>query len=125
MVPLVDGGVLVIGNGGDGGDRTVTGELYDPLTGTTDRLGPISTPRGFVDQALRLDDGRVLILADGTAEVFDPATRIVTGAGPMVHPSRAPAVALHDGRVLIAGGITPGGGIKTGLLSASCSIPTA
>ena len=117
VVPLVDGRVLVIGNGGDGGDPTVTGELYDPLTGTTDRLGPISTPRGFIDQAVRLDDGRVLILADGTAEVFDPATRIVTGAGPMVHPSRAPAVALHDGRVLIAGGITPGGGIKTGLLS--------
>jgi WD40 repeat protein len=123
VVPLVDGRVLVIGRGGDGGDPTTTAELYDPATGASDPLGQLATPRGFVDSAVRLKDGRVLILADGVALAFDPSTLRVAPVGPMVTPRRAAAAVLRDGRVLIAGGITPGGGVKTGLLSAELFDP--
>jgi large repetitive protein len=123
VVPLADGRVLVIGRGGDGGDPATTAELYDPATGASNPLGPIATPRGFVDSAIRLKDGRVLILGDGAALTFDPTTLRVAPVGPMVSPRRAAAAVLRDGRVLIAGGITPGGGVKTGLLSAEVLNP--
>jgi len=124
VVPLVGGRVLVIGNGGEGGDPTVTAELYDPATGTSDPLGPIATPGGFVDQAVRLKDGRVLILADGTAQVFDPTTMRFAPVGPMVNPSRTPAAVLHDGRVLIAGGRAPAPkGVLSALLPAELLDP--
>jgi hypothetical protein len=123
VAPLADGRVLVIGNGGEGGDPTVTAELYDPATGTPTSLGPVSTPRGFVDSAVPLKDGRVLLLADGEASILDPATGRIARVGPMVAPRRGATAVLHDGRVLIAGGITPGGGNKTGLTSAELFDP--
>ena len=122
LVPLIDGRVLVIGAGGDGGDPTTTAELYDPATGTSNPLGPIATPRGYVDSALRLKDGRVLLLSDGAALIFDPTTLLVAPAGPMVTPRSAPAAVLHDGRVLIAGGMPSPGG-KPGLLPAELLDP--
>jgi hypothetical protein len=107
LVPLVDGRVLVMGTGGDGGDPTWTAELYDPATGASKQLGPIPTPLRFVDSAVRLKDGRALILGDGAALIFDPTTMRFDPVGPMVTPKRTAAAVLGDGRVLIAGGDGP------------------
>lgn len=92
---------------------TPTGSLNQPRLQTTGTL---------------LNDGRVLLVGSltcnpgcysyPTAEVYDPAARAWTSTGPL-HVARFNhvAVALPDGKVLIAGGyLTPG------ILTATCEI---
>ena len=104
-VPLLDGRVLVIGYEAASDTRTVTAVVHDPTTGTSVSTGPMVSAGS---PAVRLLDGRVLIAGDGVIQVFDPATMRFAPAAPMITPRSSPAMALlRDGRVLIAGGVTP------------------
>jgi hypothetical protein len=51
-----------------------------------------------------LPDGRVFVLNDVGAQIFDPATETFTFAGNLIAPRWATAAVLADGRVLVAGG---------------------
>jgi hypothetical protein len=105
LASLLDGRVLVIGAGSDGEDLTPTALLYDPATGVSTPVGPMVDR--FVRSAVRLRDGRVLMVGDqaGVAQIFDPTTMRFAPVGAMVDPRAGAAVALlHDGRVLLAGG---------------------
>lgn len=118
LVSLLDGRVLVIGTGGDGGDQTAAAVVYDPGTGASAIAGPIeSTGSLAVSSAVRLGDGRVLVVGDArprdaapfaVAWVFDPRTLRFEPTGPMVTPRASAKLALLlDGHVLMTGGTTP------------------
>ena len=118
LVTLLDGRVLVIGDDGDGGGQGSRALVYDPATGLSAATGPmVSADTSWIESAVRLQDGRVLVLgcdcdqvADGFAQLFDPASGRFSRAGPMVTPrSMAAAAVLPDGRVLITGGYPSGG----------------
>ena len=125
LVTLADGRVLVIGDGGAFHPGT-TALVYDPATGTSVSAGPMRSPDRWVSSAVPLKDGRVLILGDGVYQVFDPTTMQFAAVGPTVTPrSGGSATLLLDGRVLIAGGMPPGGnaGVDPALRSAELFDP--
>ena len=117
VVPLADGGALVIG-GANANERSVRSvERLDPRSGKWRTVGSLRTARDGAVAAL-LDDGRVLV-AGGfsgdtwasnrkplvSAEVFDPAKNVFGRASDMPKPrNRGVAVLLTDGSVLVAGG---------------------
>ena len=108
LVTLADGRVLVVGDGGSFRPG-IAALIYDPATGASVSTGPMVPPGQWVNEAVPLKDGRVLILGDGVYQVFDPTTLQFTAVGLAVTPrSGAEAALLHDGRVLIAGGLPPG-----------------
>jgi hypothetical protein len=89
LTELVDGRFLIVGGedneAGPGGADVVltTGELFDPTSMRFLDLGQLAESRGRDDhQAVRLADGKVLVLGGGdksgegldTASLFDPAT---------------------------------------------------
>jgi hypothetical protein len=114
VVPLLDGRVLVIGLGDDGGGRPTTGLVYDLTTESSTPVGRFALAQRWVTSAVRLGDGRVLIAGDAGAELFDPATLRFSRVGPMVTPrTDAQMAVLQDGRVLIVGG-TPADGSPAG-----------
>ena len=81
---------------------------------------------GTVSTAVRLRDGRVLVIGDGGAQIFDPTSLRFAPVGPMVTArSGGTAVLLRDGRVLIAGGMPRGGtpGVDPALRSAELFDP--
>ncbi len=153
-VLLEDGRVLIIGgdisdpvfvDGGYQGTATYsTAEIYDPASGAFTAAGPM-VGKGWAPSAIRLDDGRVLIL-DGisvddaqspdpllaTAQVYDPATDTFTATGPM-SIGRGPAemALLRDGRVLVVGGTYPETGTAelfdpaTGRFTPTAPLPAA
>ena len=128
-VLLLDGRVLIIGGDiaqtpgeppGNGTATYSTAELFDPATGSFTPAGPM-VGKGWAPTAIRLTDGRVLVL-DGisvddaeasdpllrTAEVYDPATDTFTATGEMAgHAGGANMALLPDGRVLLVGGSWP------------------
>jgi hypothetical protein len=109
LVTLADGRVLVMGSDFKVG-HDFTAVVYDPASGASVSAGPVVAPGQWVGSGLLLRDGRVLILGDGVAQVFDPATMRFAAVGPAVTPrSGGSAALLLDGRVLIAGGFPPGG----------------
>jgi hypothetical protein len=110
LVPLLDGRVLVIGDDGDGGGTGTRALVYDPATGVSESAGPlVSGDSLFAESAVRLKDGRVLVIGNAVAQVFDPGTLRFAPAGPMITPRTGAAVAvLPDGHVLIAGGYPSG-----------------
>jgi hypothetical protein len=111
LVPLADGRVLVIGAGSYGEDWRPTALLYNAATGVSTSAGPNGGL--FVGSAVRLLDGRVLIVTDGVPRIFDPTSMRLAAVEAMVDPRVYPAVALlHDGRVLVAGGSAQGVGDK-------------
>jgi hypothetical protein len=127
---LADGRVLVAGGqGGSGSLPFISAELYDPATGTfrpTGSMDPASPRDG--SWAIRLNDGRVLILGGvqltNTAELYDPATGSFTSARSMASErSGFTATLLPDGRVLIAGGSGLVAGNAVGLASAGLYEP--
>lgn len=114
-VRLLDGRVLVCGGGNSLGAALDAAEAFDPATGTWKQVGNMVSPREK-HAATLLSDGRVLITggsADGqwhpvsSAEIFDPHTNTFSLASRMdAARFKLPdaAVALKDGKVLIAGG---------------------
>ncbi|MEZ0109730.1 hypothetical protein ABH920_003744 [Catenulispora sp. EB89] len=125
---LADGRVLVVG--GVTGAMTdpaapiAAAEIFDPATGAWTATGSLTEAR-FSHSATLLADGRVLVAggcstrsADSgralfSAETYNPATGTWTATGAMNDARFGhPAVALHDGRVLVAGGaVTLGHGL--------------
>jgi WD40 repeat protein len=110
LVPLLDGRILVIGNDGDGGGTGTRALVYDPATGVSEQTGPLVSGDSLeVESAVRLKDGKLLIVGNAFAQVFDPSTLRFTPVGPMITPRTWAAVAvLPDGHVLIAGGYPSG-----------------
>lgn len=127
--PLADGRVLVSGGvGGDGSGARVekSAEIHDPALGQWTPAGNMAK-RKFNHAAVRLNDGRVLVVGGAseagdciystTAEIFSPATGDWQTTDPMATPRGLPALALlPTGDVLVAGGLT---------LPATCAPATA
>jgi WD40 repeat protein len=114
LVSLLDGRVLVIGDDGDGGGTGTRALVYDPATGVSEATGPLVSGESlWMDSAVRLHDGRVLVFGnvdDGNrTQIFDPRTKRFVEVGPFITPRIWATVAvLPDGHVLIAGGIPLG-----------------
>ena len=117
---LSDGRVLFAGGAGQSevSPFLSSAEIYDPVTGKFKKTGSMKTGRERA-QAVRLNDGRVLIVGGdqgaytdphilSSAEIYDPATGKFTETGPM-RDARTDftATLLPDGRVLVAGGQGP------------------
>lgn len=121
-VRLADGRVLVIGGTDDAGHVLASAELYNPSTGTWSATGGMNQPRRAFT-ATPLANGRVLVAGGvvdggdectgsncrGTAEVYDPSTGTWSSTGSLASARGFhSAVALSDGRVLVAGGSQDG-----------------
>lgn len=114
---LRDGTVLITGGNDDiecGGFDAA--EVYDPRSGAFSTVGAMTEPRDIHASTL-LNDGTVLITGGGegwcgmpthdTAELYVPSTRSFVAAGRMTRSrTMHTATLLHDGTVLIAGGIS-------------------
>ena len=146
-VLLQDGRVLIIGGDTDPVQSRATystAEIYDPAKGTFTVAGPM-VGKGWAPSAIRLADGRVLVL-DGisvddafapdpllaTAEVYDPATNRFSAVEPMsIHRGPANMALLADGHVLVVGGTFPELGVAelfdpaTGQFARTGSLPPA
>jgi hypothetical protein len=130
---LPDARVLIVGGeedqrpslliGGPTPRPAGTAELYDPTTGRFNPTGSLATPRDDYTSTL-LPDGRVLIVGGikhasrgfawgsgddlASAELYDPSTGAFRPTGSMtVGRHGHTATLLLDGRVLVAGGISP------------------
>jgi len=114
-VVLLSGQVLVAGGMDSSSTPIVSTELYDPSAGQWTTLSSLNEPRVLHSLTL-LADGSVLAAGgaagsdDATAEVYDPSASATPTwaytAGPMTSPRTVhSATLLHDGRVLIAGGM--------------------
>jgi hypothetical protein len=111
---LTDGRVLIAsGNNGTNGETSI--EIYDPATGRFGDAGS-SGNREFYSVA-SLQSGRLLFIGGfdvanitkdpgsfpSTCDLYDPATHKVSPAASLRGGQYAAAVALLDGRVLVAG----------------------
>jgi N-acetylneuraminic acid mutarotase len=117
---LVTGGISTTSEDQESTPALASAEIYDPATRSWSLAGSMAAARTGHTATL-LSDGRVLITGgtDGaptltanpypttlnSAEIYDPATNLFTPTAPM-NSARAghTAVALLDGRVLVAGG---------------------
>ncbi|HET7730888.1 MAG TPA: hypothetical protein VFK48_12725 [Usitatibacter sp.] len=119
---LADGRVLVVGGGTwrhDPVTRTnipqpIGAEVYDPVSRTWSVTAPMSVARLYGTNAVRLLDGRVLVLGgealaddlQGSAEIFDPASGTWARTAGMIIPRVSfTATLLESGEVLVAGGV--------------------
>lgn len=131
-VRLQDGRVLAIGgryfNSTSGVDVTLNSvEVFDPSTETWSSTGSMNVAREEF-AAVLLSNGKVLVVggmrrAPGTthlasAEIYDPSTGVFTSVNSMPQErSTAIAVALSNGKVLVAGGYNSNNGhMKSALL---------
>jgi hypothetical protein len=102
---LPDGRVLVAGGFSASGWLS-SAEVFDPSTGRWSRTGSMTTAREHASATL-LGTGGVLVAGGGnpsalqTAELYNPATGTWSATGTM-HGYGGRAVALQDGRVLVA-----------------------
>lgn len=107
-----NGRLLLIGGSRAEGVLSNAVDRYDPATGTFERIGALVSGRGE-HHALRLPDGRVLVLGGNLAlsvrsgaELIDPRTGEVRPAGEHALPRvRHASGLLADGRVLLTGGL--------------------
>lgn len=120
---LQDGRLLIAGGEAYDAESVLpraSSELFDPELGTVGLGPPLSEPRSAAT-ATRLVDGRVLVAgggesaADGwgdppsrSAELFDPETGewALTTSQLVAARRRHAATLLHDGRVLLWGGVS-------------------
>jgi Kelch motif len=119
-VVLSNGQVLVAGGRATrGGPSLPSAELYDPEANAWTATGSMASAR-FNFAAVRLFDGRVLVSGGldptaaprilASAEVHDPAAGSWAHTRHMLNARFGHAMTLlSDGRVLVAGGNTPGG----------------
>ena len=113
---LPDGRVLFAG-----GDIGGTAAIFDPATGTMERTDlPLASGSRLLHTATLLPDGRVLLAggyrivpgfppseqALATSEIFDPKTGAFS-EGPELRAVRVSHAAglLHDGRIILTGGV--------------------
>jgi hypothetical protein len=76
---------------------------FDPATGTWTAITPMGTPR-LEFAAVLLEDGTVLAVDQGSAELFDPVRNQWSPTAGTDSPRLRPVpVALADGRVLLVG----------------------
>lgn len=113
---LPTGKVLVAGGVDARGVATATAELFDPSVNRWSEAPPLSVPR-TQHTATLLPDGRVLVVGgfhgrdlDGetlaSAEIYNPRTNGWAPAPAMTFRRAGhTATLLHDGRVLVLGGI--------------------
>ncbi len=128
MVALLPSGKLLV-SGGKGVvvvnnfwsvSHLTSAEIYDPATATWTSTGP--TADSHVSSAdVTLADGRVMIIGgnspavpgnkmEGTnsTEIYDEAAGAWTPSAPLLLPrTQISGALLHDGRVLVAGGLGP------------------
>lgn len=95
-------------------------EVYDPATDTWTPTGPLPDPTdAFLGTAVRLADGRVLVVGGKHAQIYDPATnRWTATANPNACLYARAATPLRDGSVLVTGG-EPDGRRCTGTVAAT------
>ena len=113
---LPDGRVLIVGGWG-GGDIHANGELYDPASGTFEPVVSAFEVGGERSSIVVLTDGRALIVggfnmgARSAAWLFDSTKNTFVPTGGLADGRYAHTLTrLADGRVLVAGGLTSGGG---------------
>jgi hypothetical protein len=112
---LRDGRILVAG-GRVTGEPRAEAWLFDPATGRATATGALAAPRRK-HAAVRLDDGRVLLVGGSgmndrrnkyrSLEVYEPLSRRFSKVGETIEARfKIPdaVVKLADGRVLVAGG---------------------
>jgi hypothetical protein len=120
-VRLADGKVVILGGVDDKDPAATRVEVYDPVTGAFSAQGTLTTPRANPTATL-LSDSKILITGGyqsnaknpkaapvvlDSVEIYDPATGHSQIAGAMSVPRwEHQAIALPDGRVLLAGGFT-------------------
>ena len=105
---LADGRVLIVGGSSGGAEDLVTNaEIWDPETGAFAVVPGLDGTRTSLAQfaAVTLVDGRVLIVNESSATLWDPRDDSITDAGSLIHARSGGTVTLlADGRVLVVGG---------------------
>jgi uncharacterized protein YjdB len=126
---------------GNWGTVTITGNQCGSASARLD--SPITEPRNYMSSpryqhtATLLADGRVLIAGGlstngtvGTADLYDPSTRMFSATGSMISPrSNHTATLLSNGQVLIVGGSASGSSAEifdpaTGLFTSTGGLNT-
>jgi hypothetical protein len=111
-------GVVLLAGGGSSAGVLRSAELYDPASGNSKQLSPLSIAREG-HAAVLLADGRVLLVGGWpgpavatSAELWDPGSESFSPAPALLAPQGdgVAAVQLLDGRILVLGGDTSGVG---------------
>lgn len=112
---LADGRVFICGGIGGDGSPLDSCEIYDPETGLFTPTGAMNVARNSGTNlwlnAVLLNNGKVLIASQNTAELYDPVagTCAYTGSPLYGLDGNELAVKLDDGMVLVASGDNVGG----------------